>query len=416
MDFRVDRASFCAAVFLLSAAPTASAGVLFVSPLGRDTNSGSRAAPMRTVGAALKKVGRGQGIRVAPGQYPLAQDSRARALETVVRAAGTPAPKLAGLRLTGSQGLRFEGFEITDSVKIGDHPTLKLKQPSARITLRGNDVHVPDAASDYCVVIRNGANTVRVEQNRIHDCLSGVVGPGRAPASRRIAITENSITDLHGDAIQFGDWSDVVVTDNHLANMRDPLEKIHSDALQITGNAKNVLIARNKMFDSFGQLLLMQPNTGPVEGVRVESNVFAGARGYAIQSSGINRASFVNNTIHDSGYGGLLVRPGLVTGGTNDTIVVNNVAPAITFLPGATPSYSSNNLIVCDPAAPRRPAPGIGTACVADPGFVDPAARDFNLRADSSLRGAGAVLSGVLSLTDANGRPRAAVPAVGAFE
>jgi hypothetical protein len=248
-----------------------------------------------------------------------------------------------------------------------------------------------------------------VTKNFIHDCRTGIGGPGRAQPSEKIRISENRI-ERTGDGIAFGHWSDVAIEDNVIKDMDDRGGVTHHDALQIFGDARKVRILRNVMAHSQHQLMIMQDGFGPVDDVLVDTNVIYDAGAYAIQSSGVTGLRFINNTVWKSGYGSLLLRRGNFPGevGPSDTVVANNILYGLSFDRAVT-AVRRNNLILRTPATP-----GDGEIYGYDPELEDPEGGDFRPRASSlALEHADKSFAGD---TDQLNRQRPGKPTIGALE
>lgn len=369
---------------------------LRVSPHGSDTGDGTGTHPLRTIGTALRKARPGQRIVVAPGSYPPVRDETARGRLTRVVSLRPLRATIEAVEIFGGQNLRFEGFRITAGVQVRDHPVRGLAQPARKVALV--DSEVTHRSGGYCIIIRSGARAIRVARNRLHHCKAGVEGPGHASPSSDVTVVDNYIHHLTADGVRFGDWSRVLVARNLITHVDDPAGEEHNDGIQLMGNSRQVRIARNEIYESTGQLLFMKEDVGQIHDVEVESNVLAGTRGYAIQSAGVTKASFVANTVWGARWGGLLLRPGAGRPGApdipRDTVVVNNVLQSLVHYQGAESAVARGNVVSCT-------AQGVSAVpCVQDPGFVSQQRNDFRLRPDSPLHGSGVrYFPGVRSVT-----------------
>ena len=127
----------------LAFAGTASARDLFVSPIGKDTNSGrSEAAAWRTIGHAAKNVRPGDTVTVADGKYVEGvidlNVSGTKAKPIVFTGANYKGPKLRGaLRVTGDWVV-VQYFDVTNP-DTGDYGISTWE--SHNVIINGNEVH-----------------------------------------------------------------------------------------------------------------------------------------------------------------------------------------------------------------------------------------------------------------------------------
>ena len=387
---------------------------IYVAPTGSDTAAGTSTAPLKTLGTALSRATGGQRIQLAAGSYPLAKDDKARSSSVQVVGAGPTKTQVAGLTLSGGQRLSFSAIKFTGTVAILGHPVKHAAQPATKVSFSASEF----TASGACVSIKEGSREIALTGNSIHDCSSGIVGPGNVYVTDGVTIERNTIQRITADAIQFGAWNNVRVADNTIRDIVDPAAVIHNDGIQFTGNSKHVVIASNRILNSRSQLLFIQDAIGPVDDVQVVNNLLVGAGAVALQSLGATHARFVNNTIWNAKDGGLWLRRGSTRNdGTyvvpNDTVMSNNVARTIRLMEGAATSAAAGNVVLCPtPYSGSSMVVPPGAACVADHGFVTDANGDLRLSAESPTRALGSTLA--LPATDLTGAARiGAVP--GAF-
>jgi hypothetical protein len=390
------------------------ATTIYAAPAGSDTAAGTSTAPLKTLGAALSRATGGQTVQLAAGSYALARDDKVRTAPVTVVGAGVGTTKIAGLAIAGGQQLTFRGMTFTATVSLAGHSVKHAAQPASKVSFDADEFTAPGAA---CMSIREGSRTIGVTGSSLHDCSAGVVGSGTPYVSQGITIERNTIQRITSDAIQFAAWDQVRIANNTIKDIVDPAGVIHNDAIQLTGNSRNVVIANNRITNSRSQLIFIQDATGPIDGVQVVNNLLSGAGAVAVQSLGATHASFVNNTIWHAKDGGLWLRRGTTRNGTyvvpQDTLMSNNVARTIRLMEGATTNAAAGNVVLCPTkysGSSMIVPPGAG--CVADHQFVNEAAGDLRLSATSPTRGLGSTLA--LPATDLTGAARAgAVP--GAF-
>lgn len=357
------------------AATVDSDATIFVAPGGDDSRvSTTSSAPVATLQRALRLATGGQRILLAAGKYPAAKDDSARTRSVTVQSYNGRV-EVNGLTVSGGQRMTFSGIRFTESVKISNAKSVVFA-----------NVDVTSAKGSHCVVLRDGARDVTFRDSSLHNCAMGFAGAGGAVPSSGIRIVGNFIHDVTSDGIQFGDWSDVTVSGNRIIDIRDPAGVIHNDAIQLTGDSSNVLIADNVLAGSSGQLIIMQANVGPIVNVRVINNVLTDSDAIPIQSAGVSRLSIVHNTIWFGNGHGILIRTvGGIVG--TDVAIVDNLTTAVETYGGGKITYASGNVTSCPKGAPKGGMPaGVATCLVEAPTFVDPANLDFRLAASSPLR------------------------------
>lgn len=382
---------------------------LVVSPDGNDVNLGTAGSPLRTIGRALELSDGGERVTVLPGDYPVFRDTRDRVETVTIRGVGNPT--IEGAEIYGGARLTFTGVRFVGGVLIGGHPT--TDRPSHDIAIRDSELTSAVPLHARCMIIRSGAFEIDVEDNWFHDCRSGIAGPGygvRDPAlvphSNNIEIRRNRMERFRADGIAFGHWRDVAITDNLITEPRDPDGLIHNDGIQVFGDSQRVTIARNRITDSGGQLMLIQDMLGTNDDILIRDNLSYGCGTYCWQLGGTTNLRIYGNTVWKTKHGGILLRPGAYAK------VANNISDFIGKdfgTGGGLLEYYDHNLVVR-----TWNTPGPNSLVGVDPRFVDPAAGDYRLQADSPAIGAGSSLFS--EATDLVGAPRAAPPALGALE
>jgi hypothetical protein len=218
-----------------------------------------------------------------------------------------------------------------------------------------------------------------------------------------------------GDAIQFGAWSDVMISGNTIRDVVDPAGVQHNDGIQLTGNSNNVRILRNRITNSRTQLVLIQDAIGPLDRIEVTDNLLIKAGAVALQSQGATNAIIRSNTIWGGKDGGLWLRQGYVRNGVSvvptDSVVTNNLTTTLRFMEGAAAPGAAGNVVLCPDKYSGMTVPA-GSTCVADPGFTDAAAGLYWLTPTSSARSRGT--SAWLPTADINREPFIA-PVPGAY-
>ncbi len=383
--------------------------MLYVATTGADTGEGTAASPFKSIWRALEESRGGELVLVGPGLYPELTDTRARAAPVTIRAATADRPHIAGARLFGAERLRLESVVFTDQVRISEHGLHGGRQPASDISISGSDLTT--GGRESCIQIRSGASDIRLVGNRIHDCQHGVSGPGFTTRSTGIVIRNNTLENFWADGIAFAHWTDVVIDQNIIRHMnRRRGSNEHNDGIQIFGDSARIRITNNRIYDSSGQLVLIQdPIGGSNDDVLVENNLIHAAGAYAVQVIGSTNVRIVNNTIWDSRYGSLLVRKGKSGVVPTDAIVVNNILKSFATLDGASWRTRSHNLIFRRPTGGAAPREMIGV----DPRFEDAWNGDYRITKSSPVRArADPTYAPAFDLT---GKPRPRRGSFGAF-
>lgn len=428
------------------------AATYYVATTGSDTNPGTYALPFATINKALSLCNgltAGQSIAVASGTYTassgtsvVADTNNTRTNMVTVFGYGATQPEISAganqmaISLTDGTFLTFENFEMRSNtgvplVKITsvNYPTYKYAHD---IVLEDCDLSNPNTADNgvneiATVYIGYGAYNVTVEDCYLHDSEAGIVGPGETGAANQcnnINILDNTIKNLNIDGMQFGAWSNVTIDGNIIENMLGPTSQ-HNDGIQISGGVQNLTITHNYIAHSAGQLILLQPNVGPVDTVLVENNLIydtdhsnsGSSGGYPIQSTATH-AAFINNTVAEGYYGGLLLRSGGTVTPT-DTVIANNSLSGFSYYGGASSAYEDYNVM---------PSGGTGAHDHngVNPDYVNTSAGNYHPASGSPLLGAGvasfsATVDGVLTnftapTNDLDFITRGNPPAIGAYD
>lgn len=397
----------CAAAVLTpgTASAQAPAPQIFVATTGNDANPGTAEAPVATIAKGLQLATGGQEVIVRAGAYPAFADRKARTSRVTVKPDG--AVTVAGASLEGSQLVTLERIAFSGPVSVAQHPILKAQQRPKGIELRG----VRIGNTGKCLNVR-GVDGFLLENSYLHDCRTGIAGPGNAEPSYGVTLRRNLVERMEVDGLQFGDWSNVLIEGNVFRTINDPTGEAHNDAIQLTGDTRGLVVRANWLIDSRDQLMLVQDAFGPIDDVLIENNVMVGSGAYAVQLQGATRAIFRHNTVWESRYSAVLVRGGRSGDIPTDTVVVNNVLGNLKLNPGVRLARNEGNFELCDPTNKEEAAMLKSGRCISNPGFMDTRGRNLRLHRNAFAR---RIAVGSEVGTDILGAPRSSQRAPGAF-
>lgn len=402
---------------------------------GDDASSGSREAPFRTIQRAADVVIAGDTVMVREGTYPedvFIQNSGSAGARITFRGQGIP--EVHSFDVEDADYITVDGFRITGG-------------PSCQIgfTLTGHHAQIiNNEFYDVCkeglrVGLWNapdGTDTTRayIADNTFHRCgVAGMQLQGRYHTVERNEIwgivsdhPKGGVGDA--DGIRFFGTGHVL-RQNYIHDIlySDPLNSNpHIDCFQTWGPAQDILIERNvcdlpepgpetgavsKAFQinvqgSGGQIVIRNNilhtfillHCEQTPGVEMYNNLHWQGLEYADTThwaqpvslqSGCTSAAFKNNIFYQS-----LLKPIFSDSSSGTPEQENNVV----YRTDGAYSWSSVN------------------EWRVDPGFVDPAAEDFHLRATSPLIDAGSAISGLNQDHDGKTRPQGNSLDIGPYE
>ncbi|WP_164019588.1 right-handed parallel beta-helix repeat-containing protein [Pyxidicoccus trucidator] len=327
----------------------------YVSPSGSDKAAGSKSAPFRTIGRALKAVGPGEAIQVQPGDY-----AESVVIDGSVKAGRKDAP--ITLRASGRArifpGARgalvqvrkpywvVDGFEIDvkgqsrfavvfegnteGSVLAGSHihhGTLGggvTTYGGARgVTIQDNHIHdfrKKPQGDSHGVVVQATSRDITLRGNDIHDNSGDSVqclkpdGAGQTPA-RGVVIEDNRLYSSDENAVDIKTCRDVVVRDNDMHGFRKSRSSA-GEAVVVHYSARNVLVEGNRISDSGRGISVggvKDGNQPSPTGVEVKDNRITniskegGGDGVGIRVENARDVTVEGNTIDKTeGYGMML--------------------------------------------------------------------------------------------------------------
>ena len=263
--------ALCLGLAALPAASDAATRELTLSPSGSDSASGSRSDPLRTLGAAWRKIPLGNSgswlLRLKAGNYrngaPVYWESRGGPI-TIESVDGRDAARLPGMNVYRVNKLTLRGVRLDDGGDVF-HCELCKRVTLDRVTLRGDgaqetikinqssDVTVADSdisgagdnnfdavavrrikllrnhfhdAEDWCAYAKGGSTEVIVRGNLFSECGTGGFTAGQGTGMQFMAspfthyeassvlIEGNSVRDTEGAAFGVGGGANVLIRRN----------------------------------------------------------------------------------------------------------------------------------------------------------------------------------------------------------
>ena len=263
--------ALCLGLAVLPAAAGAETRELTLSPSGSDSASGSRSAPLRTLGAAWRKIPLGNSgrwlLRLKAGSYrngaPIYWERRNGPI-TIESVDGRDAARLPGMNVYRVNGLTLRGVRLDDGGDVfhcelckrvlldhvtlrgdGAQETIKINQ-SSDVTVADSDVsgagdnnfdavavrrikllrnHFHDAV-DWCAYAKGGSTEVIVRGNLFSECGTGGFTAGQGTGMQFMAspfthyeassvlIEGNSVRDTEGAAFGVNGSANVLIRRN----------------------------------------------------------------------------------------------------------------------------------------------------------------------------------------------------------
>ncbi|MCP3144528.1 right-handed parallel beta-helix repeat-containing protein [Pyxidicoccus xibeiensis] len=327
----------------------------YVSTSGSDQAAGSKQAPFRTIGRALKAVGPGEAIRVLPGEYKgsvvIDGGVKAGRADAPITLLGTQHPKI----VPGASGAVVQirkpfwvvdGFDIDvkgqprfavvfegnteGSVLAGSrihHGALgggvTTYGGARKVTIEGNDIHhfrKKPKGDSHGVVVQATSRDITIRDNDIHDnsgdsvqCLkpdSASVTPARG-----VVVEGNRLYSNDENAVDIKTCSDVVVRDNDMHGFKKSPSSA-GEAVVVHYSAKNVRVEGNRISDAGRGISIGgvrdggQPSPSDVEvkGNRIKDiSNSGGSDGVGIRVENARGVRVLGNSIEGTdGYGMML--------------------------------------------------------------------------------------------------------------
>ena len=411
---------FCATVVVFLASASASADTFYVAPApaGSDTNAGTETAPFATIQRAADVAFAGDTVVVMPGTYAGAQFVTSGTAESPIVVRGmegavvaSPGPRnsnLSGLWIFGAAHVVIENFEVrsVEGCGIIASASVPPEQAPAGIVIRDNYVHETEFGG-ICVNTSSGAHVVG---NEIAD-IGGLPAFSAFGASDGLTISGNVI---HGNAfggIQLTDATTSVVELQEVSVLGNTLYENGAGgfaAVSLQG-AKNSLVANNLLYRNLGrgiELVAEGSGNGSLAN-RVFNNTVVqatdGGAPLAVLGGSFNNSAFNNILLPPAGVGSVEADSSSAAGLQVDF----NVVFGPMLVNGAPISLASWRALGYDTSSISALPAEI---------FVDAAADDYDLKAESAAIDKGRFVTGVSVDIRGVTRPQGAAFDIGAYE
>jgi hypothetical protein len=403
--------------------PESSGSAVYVSLSGSDTGAGSVASPFRTVGRAFQAASSGTTIYIRGGTYPERWDLRSRSFSTSnpvtiqnypgesVVVAGDSTLFENGFLLEDDQGIRVRGgvgggsFTVSypggNGMKVDNSANIEVNH----MVLKDNGGQGLLVSGDCCYASRTFSSNVQVWDSTFTN--NGIVYPPCPYPSGDIRCN-NYIPERHNHSIYYGaagsygggvrNGTEGGVIANNVIYDQDS-----GFGMRIGDGARGLIVTNNTVVHSY----VTNPTRDPYWGQGISMATDGSTDGYQSQNIKV-----YNNLVAYS-------VAGVYGGGATDmssNMVDNNMTFGITSTdPDCSPDCNFNNHYGTTVIYTR----GTHNLASVDPLFVDyggpsaPRTRNFHLQAGSPALGkANPAYAPAL---DADGKPRPASPAIGAF-
>lgn len=437
---RFTKLTAVAAVFFAVLTGSAHAATWYVATSGNDANTGSLAAPFRTINKAASRVAPGDIVEVRGGVYngtvTIASKGTAAARiifrsyagETAIIDGTGTAPDTNLVLLYGAEYIDFTGFEVRNATRIGI-----CAYPAKFTRILNNKIH-----GSYINGFYSGANStdLTIDGNEVYDNVRHNVNHtftsgGWAQAlsvgnTNNATITNNKVYKNWGEGIDF-----IVVTGG-LARGNEVYDNF-SVGIYLD-NARYVTVDRNLVYNTgdtrfyrdaepasgIGMANESYSVTKPITNLTITNNIVLKMKwgfyySHDLVSGGLKNVTIANNTFYNNTVGALSIDADTHAGSFVQNNIFHQVGGrmVVNIASAAGVTFRSNEWY----GGAAGAATGIGDV-IGDPGFTNPGglrADDYKLVGGSRAIEAGLDLTSIVP-TDYFGNPRSTGVDLGAHE
>lgn len=384
------------------------------------------ATPWCTFERAVSAAPAGALVRVRAGTYrPRLRAAARTAWVRFQPHPGDATAVLQGVLLDDVHFVHLDGFEIT-----GPAERIAIEGGSTDLEISRNYIH--DVRTGF--YLRDGGDRIVLRDNRIENMVWSDLalkdGYGLSMASgswRDLAVLRNEIRDVDGDALQIGTSTRMQVVGNTIEGVRvSPGNEDHADAIQVSGSARDLLIAGNRMSDANKGVMIGSSVVRTRDGITIENNLIYDISGNCMNIYDTQRLVIRHNTCQSTGYG-LWLRDESISAETHTTgaRIYGNAFGLVTRTPASLDiqirkfadwGTENNNLILQKTSTQTFASSDLVTPPAAGL-FEDVLGGDLRPALDGPLVDRGSPLD-ALPATDLSGLPRllGAAPDIGAHE
>jgi len=305
------------------------AATFYVAPTGKDSNSGSQAAPFKTINKAAKVVKAGDTVRVLPGQYAAAG--------ILTKASGT-----------ASARIRYVSDTKWGAKIVSSGASFVWSNHGNYVDIEGFEV-VGDSASNQGIITYG--SFVRIIGNKVHGipvtagCANshGGAGINTAANTSGIEIIGNTVYDigpLPADGLPVTSYCNlaqgIYSSQSRGRIQNNIIFRVAAYGIHLWETGSNGVVSHNLCFNNGartaggflggGIIIGNSPKYSALDNTTVSNNIICNNRGFAIREYGKTGSGnrFLNNIIFGNGENSIMLKTGLASGTlTSDPQMVN---------------------------------------------------------------------------------------------